>query len=115
MRTNEHRARCARVALVAYGIYTGADSTDEALTDLLADLLHFAHAAAIKAGHDEDDAPQRVRDLLNRAWMHYEEEDSATRCEECGVDLTPDDLRDEATICLGCYQLSRHIEGGNNG
>jgi hypothetical protein len=61
--TNEERARLAQAALEASGLLPGGeygpDEVEEAVTDLVADLMHFADGNGVDA-----------RQVLNRGWDH---------------------------------------------
>jgi len=71
MISNEERAQVAQAALEARGLLPGdeygPDEITEAVTDLIADLLHFADTSGADA-----------RQVFLRAWEHFTAEARAT-------------------------------------
>jgi hypothetical protein len=73
----EFHAAAKRGFKACEAVYPEAAENDPqtAITDLLADLLALAFQGAMKnTSNDEYDAAQEARDLMDRAWDHFEAE-----------------------------------------
>lgn len=92
-RTNPRYARRGKdggKALDAYAKLSGDDgaNNEDRLTDLLADLMHFANEHAA-----DEDCPLDFEVCLERAQNHFEAETSY-KCGNCLLNLAEDDLKE---------------------
>ena len=92
--TNYERSQWALAALLSFSEETGQDKAgswelhNEALQDLISDLLHLVNFYNKHGLTIDDPEPYTPAEIMRRAWGHYyaeaHNEDMPRGCQECG-------------------------------